>query len=153
MGSGHVSPRWASSFDDHFHDSFIVVKNLQLRIDQLFAFFFQLVFWFLGSVLHRFPWCYHGLVWQCCWLNVTPQLACPRNREQVTHPCVIPASREMISDSVELCETEVCFVHVQLMGTNFLLQGRQQSPSLGTNPIYNVELCCQHDNIVGIEKA
>ena len=64
-----------------------------------------------------------------------------------------PASREMISDSVELCETEVCFVHVQLMGTNFLLQGRQQSPSLGTNPIYNAELCCQRDNIVGIEKA
>ena len=57
-----------------------------------------------------------------------------------------PASREMISDSVELCETEVCFVHVQLMVTNFLLQGRQQSSSLGTHPVYN----CQQDNLVGI---
>ena len=28
------------------------------------------------------------------------------------------ASREMISASVELCETEVCFLHIQLMGTN-----------------------------------
>ena len=28
------------------------------------------------------------------------------------------ASREMISDSVELCETEVCFLHIQLIGTN-----------------------------------
>ena len=29
-----------------------------------------------------------------------------------------PASREMISASVELCETEVCFLHIQLTGTN-----------------------------------
>ena len=29
-----------------------------------------------------------------------------------------PASREMISASVELCETEVCFLHIQLGGTN-----------------------------------
>ena len=28
------------------------------------------------------------------------------------------ASKEMISDSVELCETEVCFMHIQLIGTN-----------------------------------
>ena len=26
--------------------------------------------------------------------------------------------KEMISDSVEPCETEVCFLHVQLTGTN-----------------------------------
>ena len=32
-----------------------------------------------------------------------------------------PASREIISDSVELCETEVCFLHIQLMGTNVWL--------------------------------
>ena len=29
-----------------------------------------------------------------------------------------PVSKEMISDSVELCETEVCFLHIQLIGTN-----------------------------------
>ena len=29
-----------------------------------------------------------------------------------------PASREMISDSVELCGTDVCFLHVQLVGTH-----------------------------------
>ena len=27
------------------------------------------------------------------------------------------ASKEMISDSVELCETEVCSFHIQLIGT------------------------------------
>ena len=29
-----------------------------------------------------------------------------------------PASREIIPDSVELCETEVCCLHIQLIGTN-----------------------------------
>ena len=29
-----------------------------------------------------------------------------------------PASKEIISDSVELCETDVCFMHIQLIGTN-----------------------------------
>ena len=29
-----------------------------------------------------------------------------------------PASKEMISDSVELCETEVRFLHIQVVGTN-----------------------------------
>ena len=32
-----------------------------------------------------------------------------------------PASKGMISDSVELCETEVCFLHIQLIGTNVWL--------------------------------
>ena len=32
-----------------------------------------------------------------------------------------PASKEMITDSVEQCETEVCFLHIQLIGTNVLL--------------------------------
>ena len=32
-----------------------------------------------------------------------------------------PAPRETISDSVELCETEVCFLHIQLVGTNVWL--------------------------------
>ena len=32
-----------------------------------------------------------------------------------------PASKEMVSDSVELCETELCFLHIQLIGTNVWL--------------------------------
>ena len=41
----------------------------------------------------------------------------PINRERECHP-INPATKEMISDSVELCETEVCFLHIQLIGTN-----------------------------------
>ena len=29
-----------------------------------------------------------------------------------------PVSKEIISDSVELCDTAVCFLHIQLTGTN-----------------------------------
>ena len=39
-----------------------------------------------------------------------------------------PVSREMISDSVELCETAVCFLHTQLMGTNVWLPKTHNVP-------------------------
>ena len=40
----------------------------------------------------------------------------PINRVQVYRPTL-----KMISDSVELCETEICFLHIQLIGTNVWL--------------------------------
>ena len=39
-----------------------------------------------------------------------------------------PASKEMISDSVELGETEVCFLHIQLIGTNVWLPKTHNVP-------------------------
>ena len=62
VDSGHVSPRWTSSFDNHFDDSFIVFKNVQLRltlrrmcvggyvihIRQLFNLFLSFFSWCLG---------------------------------------------------------------------------------------------------------
>ena len=39
-----------------------------------------------------------------------------------------PASKEMISDSVELCETEVCFLHIQLIETNVWLPKMHSVP-------------------------
>ena len=39
-----------------------------------------------------------------------------------------PASKEMISDSDELCETEVCFLHIQLIGTNVWLPKTHNVP-------------------------
>ena len=39
-----------------------------------------------------------------------------------------PASEEMISDSVELCETEVCFVHIKLIGTDVSLPKMHRIP-------------------------
>ena len=39
-----------------------------------------------------------------------------------------PASRESIPASVELCETEVCFLHIQLIGTNVWLPKMHKIP-------------------------
>ena len=39
-----------------------------------------------------------------------------------------PASREIISASVELCETEVCFLHIPPIGTNVWLPNVDKSP-------------------------
>ena len=39
-----------------------------------------------------------------------------------------PASKEMISDSVELCETEVFFLHIQRIGTNVWLPKTHNVP-------------------------
>ena len=39
-----------------------------------------------------------------------------------------PASKEMISDSVELCETAVCFSHIHLNGTNVWLPKMHNVP-------------------------
>ena len=69
----------------------------------------------------------------------------------------------MISHSVELWDTDVCFLHIQLMDKGsaskgyvrlhpkLILnpQGRQQRLSLGINPVNNAEPCCPHDNIAG----
>ena len=39
-----------------------------------------------------------------------------------------PASRDMISVSVEQCETEVCFLHIQLIGTNVWISKMHNVP-------------------------
>ena len=39
-----------------------------------------------------------------------------------------PASRDMISAPVELCETEACFLHIQLLGTNVWLPRMRRIP-------------------------
>ena len=50
----------------------------------------------------------------------------PINQVRVSN--LNPASKEMISDSVELCETEVCFLHIQLIGTNVWLPKMHNVP-------------------------
>ena len=75
------------------------------------------------------------------------------------------ASREIISAPVELCETEVCFLHIQLIGTNVWLPKMHRIPpdvvfesskvsckirSLETNLVCIVVLCFPHNNIACI---
>ena len=49
-----------------------------------------------------------------------------------------PASKEMISDSVEVCETEVCFLHIQLIGTIVRLPKIHKNPPRGRFRIFKV---------------
>ena len=39
-----------------------------------------------------------------------------------------PASKVMISVSVELCDTDVCFLYIQLIGTNVRLPKMHKTP-------------------------
>ena len=55
-------------------------------------------------------WCAWLESVSACWVEFLPTSFPVALRE--------PASREMISASVGLCETEVCFLHIQLIGTN-----------------------------------
>ena len=58
----------------------------------------------------------------------TEKIRCHKSRAGI--PSILnPASKEMISDSVELCETEVCFLHIQLIGTNKRLPKTHNGPS------------------------
>ena len=72
-----------------------------------------------------------------------------------------PASREIISASVELCETEVCCLNIQQFGTNVSLPkmhkrlpdvdfeslGHRQNQNLRINPVDNAEPCVPHDKL------
>ena len=54
----------------------------------------------------------------------------PKDREWGIPSMRIPASREITSGSVELCETEVCFLYIQLIGTNVWLPNMHKSPNV-----------------------
>ena len=60
------------------------------------------------------------LSWVCIVIPRTKTIRSRKSRAGIPSN-LNPASKEMISDSVELCETEVCFIHIQLTGTNVWL--------------------------------
>ena len=97
--------------------------------------------------------------------TVTPRLLRhKRSRANIPSVCN-PASRKMISDSVELCDTELCFLRIQLTvkqcSTSEDTQdtpeidfesSRPPAKSQSRNKHYLQcwAVCCRHDNIVGI---
>ena len=94
----------------------------------------------IKSTLFRspiFPWIFfrvgdlHGTPRTWLFWHVFPwRTATIRSHESCAGiPSILePASKEMISDSVELCETEVCFLHIQLIGTNVWLPKMHNVP-------------------------
>ena len=85
-------------------------------------------------------WSFLEIFVPCHWQRVSPVFQesewCPPRTETIrSHKSragipsnLNPASKEMISDSVELCETEVCFLNIQLIGTNVWLPKMHNVP-------------------------
>ena len=148
VGSGHVSRRWTSTFDDHLDHSLSLqkcttetrleknvcwwVRNPQLKIAQPLAFSFQLVLcsWvFLmewSPVPHKSPWVGPPCL-AVLFVERNTSITMPRRSRARNLSMRNPASNEMISDSVELWDTEVCFLHIQLMETNVRLTKIQKT--------------------------
>ena len=153
-----MSHCWASSFDYHLNHSLVVFTNVHLiftlrrmrvgghvvHIKHLINLLLSFVNWVLGFRIKNYPsFLVASMLGLSCrqfpedrmiglnvffCLNVELQSVRPKDQEQVTHPYVIWASRIIISDSVELCETAVCFLHLKLTGTNVLFPKVHKTP-------------------------
>ena len=130
-GSGYVSHRWTSAFDDHLDDRFVVFKNAKQRSGERFA--------FGTSVKPQSSDCVRLLLRSSIGTCFTLYLLCNKSpcalgvwfegechtsitksqRSRAETPSMRkPAPEDMASDSEEMCETAVCFLHIQLFGTN-----------------------------------
>ena len=80
-------------------------------------------FWIVWGVDRTSRWFGHRSLRALLLWFVFPRTATIRShKSNAGIPSILkPASKERISDSVELCETEVCFLHIQLIGTNVRL--------------------------------
>ena len=144
VGPGNMSHCGTSSLYDHLDHCCVVFKHIQQsflmrRLDVwgkstlsklLITLWDCIRFWIVWGTERTSLWFVHKSL-RACWLwFVFPRTATirshkssagiPSNRN--------PASKEMISDSVELCETEVCFLHIQLIGTNVWLPKTHNVP-------------------------
>ena len=80
--------------------------------------FFRLGDW-NGSPCSGLLW--YGILWRTATIR--------SHKSSAGIPSILNfASKEMISDSVELCETEVCFLHIKLIGTNVCLPKTHNCP-------------------------
>ena len=76
--------------------------------------FILAVLWFLAPVSRVHAWVGFGI------LGVVPTTSITKSHKSSAGKPSIrkPASNDMISDSVELWDADVCFLHIQLIGTN-----------------------------------
>ena len=66
---------------------------------------------------------------QCKKTNSAETEITKSQRSRASSPSIRnPASKEITSDSVELCETEICFPHIQLSGTKVRLPKIHKTP-------------------------
>ena len=120
-----MSHRWTSAFDDHLDHCFIVLNNVQqsIMVRQFFVLKqlssdvggFNFGFWGCFTYCTRTEPGFSGLEDEIdgeCHTSITRFHGCRAEMPSMRKP----ASKDMTPDSVELCDTVVCFLHVQVMG-------------------------------------
>ena len=120
VGSGNMSHCRTSSFYDHLDHCFVVFKDVQhrfltrrIRVWESTPFrssIFRGIFFRVRDVDRSPCACFLWFVfpWRTATIRSQKSSAgIPSNLN--------PASKEMISDSVALCETKVCLLHIQLI--------------------------------------
>ena len=126
----------SSSINDHFYHCFIVFKHVQQsfltrRIGRLREHIQQcpnhwslseiaFVLKILWGVEQTSRWFGHKSPrsWLLCYVFPWRTATIISHKSRASNPSNLnPVSKDMISDSVELCEAAVCFLHIQLMGT------------------------------------
>ena len=167
----------ASSLYDHLAHCFIVFKDVHLRLAlrricvcgdvvhtrQLVNISISLLFGF-GCVTPRTVSCCRIVVGVLALFDERNTFITTSHKSRAGNTSIRnPASNEVISDSVVLRDTDICFLHIQLMVTSVRLpkihktlpegfsssQGLQENLSRETKPVDNAKQCCPHDKIVG----
>ena len=129
---------------DHFDHGFVVLKDAQLRLTlrrvcvlvgyiihliQLLNLLLSLTCWVLVLESRSAPlsWWLVCLGWTLLLFERSISITVYHRSRAGIQPILKPASSEMISDSVELSETAVCFWHIQLTATNVQLPKNTQT--------------------------
>ena len=143
VGSGHVSHHWTSAFDEHFwslpryfqkctialhneNNLRLWQRDPHLTVHQHSGYLsFSTWCWHFASSVLLLPGLMISLFFEECNTSITTS---HWSREGI--PSIRkPASNEIISDSVEQWDTDVCFLHIPLMGTNVRLPKIQKIPA------------------------
>ena len=136
VSSGDVSHCRTSVFHNHFllqlHWSSNTYSKTSWRADWTFEGTESMSF--ITSILSWDLWCLWSSFTGFPPFELKTQETFPRTETIKSHSSrskpsnLNPVSREIISDSVELWETAVCFLHIQLIGTNVWLPKTHNVP-------------------------
>ena len=155
VGPGNMSHCGTPSLDNHLDHCFVVLATKRLDAktgrfkehNQYYSARWSSleIFWLLSMITDR-----TGL--SVVWVKFPKTEIIRSHNSRARSPSNLnPASKEMISDSVELCETEVCFLHIQLIGTNvWLPKTHNVPPEVDFDSSRSVLQCYPHNDIVCI---
>ena len=146
VGFWHMSHCGTSAFYCHFYHGFIVLKDIQHSFEtRMCSAWWNVINWsdrdwcaWLESVfaclVECLPTSFPVALWHLwsCWFCFGMEWNTSITKSQRVRAEIPsmrePASREITSASEELCETEVCFSHLQLVGTNVWLPKMHRIP-------------------------